>query len=171
MNRPSVTHLYYGGGFTEEDIKEHCIMTQEQKWLSYVAKLREKHDLDIQKLKGENEQLQEQISTLQGQFIDQDLEITELRKERKIIIEENAAMALKLALFNDDMEKLRIQYDAELEAFKISFTNRTMTRVDALEEWLTEYRDQLKKENVYHKNTGTINAINELLDEVSTDIQ
>lgn len=36
-------------------------------------------------------------------------------------------------------------------------------RVNELEEWLTEYRDQLKKENVFHKNTGIINAINELL--------
>lgn len=145
-------------------------MTQEQKWLSYVAELREKHDLDIQELKGENEQLQEQISTLQGQSIDQNIELTELRKERKIIIEHNAAMALKLAHFKYDMEKLRIQYDAELEAFKISFSNRSATRLNVLEEWITEYRDQLKKENVYHKNEGIINAINELLDETSTDI-
>lgn len=36
-------------------------------------------------------------------------------------------------------------------------------RSNALEEWLTEYRDELKKENAFHKNTGIINAINELL--------
>jgi uncharacterized coiled-coil DUF342 family protein len=41
----------------------------------------------------------------------------------------------------------------------------TLGRVNGLEEWLTEYRDQLKKENAYHKNTGIINAINELLNE------
>lgn len=62
-------------------------------------------------------------------------------------------------------EKLRIQYDAEFEAFKTSLINRTVARKDQLEEWLTEYRDQLKKENVFHKNQGIINAINELLNE------
>jgi trans-aconitate methyltransferase len=41
----------------------------------------------------------------------------------------------------------------------------TLGRVNGLEEWLTEYRDQLKAENVYHKNTGIINAINELLND------
>lgn len=39
----------------------------------------------------------------------------------------------------------------------------TLGRANALEEWLTEYRDDLKKENVFHKNEGVINAINELL--------
>lgn len=45
-------------------------------------------------------------------------------------------------------EKLRVEY---------------MGRICALEEWLKEYRDDLKKTNVFHKNQGTINAINELL--------
>jgi hypothetical protein len=36
-------------------------------------------------------------------------------------------------------------------------------RKDTLEEWLTEYRDELKKTNVYHKNQGLINEINDLL--------
>jgi hypothetical protein len=43
--------------------------------------------------------------------------------------------------------------------------NKSIGRANGLEEWLTEYRDQLKKENAYHKNTGIINAINELLNE------
>lgn len=42
--------------------------------------------------------------------------------------------------------------------------DRYLGRVNALEEWLTEYCDELKKANVYHKNQGIINAINELLD-------
>lgn len=41
--------------------------------------------------------------------------------------------------------------------------NDLLARRDFLEEWLTEYRDQLKTENVFHKNQGIINAINELL--------
>lgn len=45
--------------------------------------------------------------------------------------------------------------------------NKLIGRACALEEWLTEYRDQLKKENAFHKNTGIINAINELLNENS----
>lgn len=42
--------------------------------------------------------------------------------------------------------------------------NKMEGRVNALEEWLTEYRDELKRK-VYHKNEGLINDINELLDE------
>lgn len=41
----------------------------------------------------------------------------------------------------------------------------TLGRANALEEWLSEYRDDLKKGNVFHKNQGIINAINELLNE------
>jgi chromosome segregation ATPase len=41
--------------------------------------------------------------------------------------------------------------------------SKLVQRKDKLEEWLTEYRDQLKKENAFHKNTGIINAINDLL--------
>lgn len=70
-----------------------------------------------------------------------------------------------------EIEQIKIQYDAEFEAFKMSFRNRSIRRLNMLEEWITEYRDHLKKENVYHKNQGIINAINELLDEVSTDSQ
>jgi hypothetical protein len=53
--------------------------------------------------------------------------------------------------------KIRNEHDEEL--------NKVLGRANALEEWLTEYRDQLKRENVYHKNQGIINAINELLNE------
>jgi hypothetical protein len=42
---------------------------------------------------------------------------------------------------------------------------KAIGRASGLEEWLGEYRDQLKKENAYHKNTGIINAINELLND------
>lgn len=54
---------------------------------------------------------------------------------------------------------------ASYEIDRINLVQMTI-RKDQLEEWLTEYRDQLKKENVYHKNQGIINAINELLNEV-----
>lgn len=54
-------------------------------------------------------------------------------------------------------EQTKIRHNAWLEV---------TLRKDMLEEWLTEYRDQLKKENVYHKNTGIINDINELLNGV-----
>jgi hypothetical protein len=36
-------------------------------------------------------------------------------------------------------------------------------RKDQLEEWLTDYRDDLRKTNVFHKNQALINAINEIL--------
>jgi erythromycin esterase-like protein len=36
-------------------------------------------------------------------------------------------------------------------------------RKDILEEWLTEYRDELKKTNVFRKNQALIKEINELL--------
>lgn len=96
----------------------------------------------------------------------------------RMTIEETARYNEVLAqsyktLWEDEAKKnetLRIQYDAEFEAFKMSYRNRSIRRLNVLEEWLTEYRDQLKKENVYHKNTGIINAINELLNETSTDI-
>jgi hypothetical protein len=52
----------------------------------------------------------------------------------------------------------------ELKAFDEDL-NKAIGRANALEDWLTEYRDQLKKQNAYHKNTGIINAINELLNE------
>lgn len=51
---------------------------------------------------------------------------------------------------------------AEVERLKTE-RDKHLGRVNGLEEWLTEYRDQLKKENAFHKNTGIINAINELL--------
>jgi hypothetical protein len=59
------------------------------------------------------------------------------------------------------------QYVRTKNHFKDKY-ERLLTRKDILEEWLTEYRDELKKENVYHKNQGIINAINELLNENST---
>jgi hypothetical protein len=58
--------------------------------------------------------------------------------------------------------ELREKHVAELKALDEDL-NKAIGRVNGLEEWLTEYRDQLKKENAYHKNTGIINAINELL--------
>lgn len=42
---------------------------------------------------------------------------------------------------------------------------KTLGRVNGLEEWLTEYRNELKRK-VYHTNEGLINDINELLDEL-----
>jgi hypothetical protein len=36
-------------------------------------------------------------------------------------------------------------------------------RNHTLEEWLTEYRDELKKTNVFHKNEALIKEINDLL--------
>jgi hypothetical protein len=69
-------------------------------------------------------------------------------------------------------EKLRIQYNAEWEVWernvraeKDAEITDLRQRKDMLEHWLIDYRDQLKKENAYHKNTGIINAINELLNE------
>lgn len=41
----------------------------------------------------------------------------------------------------------------------------TLACKDHLEDWLREYRGQLQKGNVFHKNQGIINAINDLLDE------
>ena len=60
---------------------------------------------------------------------------------------------------------------ASYEIYRVNLVAMTLERDEAierkseLEEWLQEYRDQLKKENAYHKNTGIINAINELLNE------
>lgn len=61
-----------------------------------------------------------------------------------------------------DADKRCGKVGALYEEYKALYEN-TLGRVNGLEEWLTEYRDQLKKENVYHKNQGIINAINELL--------
>lgn len=52
---------------------------------------------------------------------------------------------------------------ASYEIDRINLVAMTI-RKDQLEEWLQDYRDQLKKENAFHKNTGIINAINKLLD-------
>lgn len=42
---------------------------------------------------------------------------------------------------------------------------RLIKRKDVLEEWLVDYRNDLKKTNVFHKNEAIINAITDLLDE------
>ena len=47
----------------------------------------------------------------------------------------------------------------ELEKESATF----QARKDTLEEWLTEFRDELKATNVYHKNQALIVEINELL--------
>ena len=67
---------------------------------------------------------------------------------------------IALEAMHEHINSMRIQ--AETDKLEIK---QLTVRNDQLEEWLTEYRDQLKKENAYHKNTGIINAINELLQE------
>jgi hypothetical protein len=58
--------------------------------------------------------------------------------------------------------KLRNEHNVELDLIrKESATYKS--RKDTLEEWLTEYRNDLKKTNVFHKNEAIINEINELL--------
>lgn len=53
---------------------------------------------------------------------------------------------------------------AEAERDKYMKESATyQARKDTLEEWLTEYRDELKRTNVYHKNQALINKINDLL--------
>jgi uncharacterized protein YdiU (UPF0061 family) len=117
-----------------------------------------------------------------------DEEIKRLGTERKQIIEANASMAVQNMIFQSQAQRLQEEVDKWYKAFQeltkshIEKSNDareyrqlfdehkaryefTLGRVNGLEEWLTEYRDQLKKENAYHKNTGIINAINELLNE------
>ena len=117
-----------------------------------------------------------------------DEEIKRLGTERKQIIEENASMAVQNMIFQSQAQRLQEEVDKWYKAFQdltrshIEKSNDareyrqlfdehkaryefTLGRVNGLEEWLGEYRDQLKKENAYHKNTGIINAINELLND------
>lgn len=184
-------------------------MTQEQKWLSYVAELRSKHEAEMH----------EYAKELQGKILDQEFTIKSLVEDNialKEAIEINCncnadgchqAKLLqdkdyqiqeaweKVHALEDDLHNSQTQMDrlkkhrdddqiliasltkqfsdadkrcgkvgALYEEYKTLY-EKTLGRVNGLEEWLTEYRDQLKKENVYHKNTGIINAINELLDE------
>jgi hypothetical protein len=67
---------------------------------------------------------------------------------------------IALEAMHEHIKNMRVQSETD----KLEIKQLT-ERNNKLEEWLTEYRDQLKKENAYHKNTGTINAINELLNE------
>lgn len=62
----------------------------------------------------------------------------------------------------DEIKGLRYRVN-ELECER----DRALVRANKVEEWLTEYRDELKKENAFHKNTGIINAINELLNGIA----
>lgn len=66
-------------------------------------------------------------------------------------------------------EKLRGKHVAELRAFDEDL-NKAIGRAYALEEWLTEYRDQLLKHSegnpiASKRNKYVINDINELLNE------
>jgi hypothetical protein len=101
-----------------------------------------------------------QFKALSQSHIEQGKEIHNLKAERKKIIEKNASMSIQQALnaskLKEAEERATHWYDLYTQQLK---------RKDQLEEWLTEYRDQLKKENAFHKNTGIINAINELLNE------
>lgn len=65
------------------------------------------------------------------------------------------AQVMQLKKERDKAQERADHWFAEKEKF--------FGRVNGLEEWLSEYRDQLKRENVFHKNQGIINAINELL--------
>jgi hypothetical protein len=86
---------------------------------------------------------------------------SKLCDERKTIIEANASQALKLSAFENQWHPSKQEQIDDLA----NQLNQMEGRANALEEWLTEYRDQLKKENAFHKNTGIINAIDELLNE------
>jgi type I site-specific restriction endonuclease len=134
--------------------------------LTYVQKADfAKHALDLER------DLATYKAMLKEVTLDRDLWIAECKllradnnslcKERKTIIETNASQALKLSKFENQWHPSKQEQIDELA----EQLNQQEGRANALEEWLTEYRDQLKKENAFHKNTGIINAINELLNE------
>lgn len=87
-------------------------------------------------------------------------EVEGLKQEKKQIIEANAAQALQITLLQRDINEYTTLYREYKDRYEF-----TLGRANALEEWLSEYRDELKKTNVYHKNQAIINAINELLNE------
>lgn len=72
---------------------------------------------------------------------------------------------IALEAMHEHINTMRVQ--AETDRLEIKHLT---TRNDQLEEWLTEYRDQLKIASQHNpimskKNNSTINAINELLNE------
>lgn len=98
-------------------------------------------------------------------------EVERLKQERKQIIEENASQAMKISFLEPykelyeyaiiDGTDLRQKLEQQEELL-----NREIGRSCALEEWLTEYRDDLKKDPNYRINRYyMIEAINELLNE------
>lgn len=133
---------------------------------------RDEFDEVNKKLAGENRSLIDEINSRAHNQVQQAQELEEayrrlsvieeqfdkLSKERKTIIESNAAQALQITLLESKHEELTEQ------------VNQETGRANALEEWLTDYQDDLKNGNVYHKNTGVINAINELLNPPIDDI-
>ncbi len=105
--------------------------------------------MDIIKVEGEN------IDTLRRQR-------RELTERYEYVLLDADALRKKLEWYEDQwlpskqelVDDLNEKYETQLE------------RANRLEEWITEYRDQLKSENAFHKNTGIINSINGLLNEV-----
>lgn len=120
--------------------------------------------------------------------------LDEAHDKNRDLIRENALMSADRDAWKDRYGKLVVEarhadegeikglrYAVEQQTLQVKEYTRlyreykdryefTLSRSNALEEWLTEYRDQLKKENVYHKNTGIINAINHILLDERMDV-
>lgn len=77
--------------------------------------------------------------------------------------EENNRLAVVVSAQKKEIEEL--EEDSDNPCGYEDEISKLVQRKDKLEEWLTDYRDGLKKHNVYHIHQGTINAINELLNE------
>jgi hypothetical protein len=102
----------------------------------------------------------DQIHELEIQLRDEKMQVDRLKKHR----DDDQILIASLTKQFSDADKRCGKVSALYEEYKALY-EKALGRVNGLEEWLTEYRDQLKKENVYHKNQGIINAINELLNE------
>jgi hypothetical protein len=134
--------------------------------LTYVQKAYfAKHALDLERDLATYKAMFEEVSRERNEWINEcqmlRADNSKLCDERKTIIEANASQALKLSAFENQWHPSKQEQIDDLA----NQLNQMEGRANALEEWLTEYRDQLKKENAFHKNTGIINAINELLNE------
>lgn len=113
-----------------------------------------------------NIDLVEQIEELKQKIEDmRPIDLQELLSEQQT---DNILLRSKLEELQKELQevykKLRI-FEDQWHPSKQELIDELMERANELEEWLTDYRDGLKKTNVYHTNQAVINEINEILGE------
>ncbi len=112
---------------------------------SRVIQAMEKYAQDHRAMKTETElEIGNKVRNLEG----------DLRNSHEVIM----TQAFTVANLEIELKQLQKNYSISQNRYL-----KALTRCNVIEEWVLEYRDQLKKENVFHKNQGIINAINELL--------